>query len=285
MLAGALVAVVAAGGFTTGAVHSARGAVRVVASVVPPGSTGPAANAPAPLKPQPQTHVAPPSQRGPSSSTKTPPKPAPPPPPVVWTTTVGLGARGPLVQQIQQRLAWTGIAIKVTGVYDTATASAVRSFQVKQQLSVTGTVTRSTYDRLWLVTRTNGALDPRCTGTRVMCIDKSQKVLRYLVDGKLVMTLDVRFGSIYLPTREGVFAVYAKDANHVSTIYHTPMPYAMFFSGGQAVHYSKFFAADGYSGNSHGCVNVRDLTRVIELFNSVTIGTKVVIYRTAPSIG
>ena len=37
------------------------------------------------------------------------------------------------------------------------------------------------------------------------------------------------------------------------------MPYAMFFSGGQAVHYSPDFAARGYNGASHGCVNVRNL--------------------------
>ena len=41
-------------------------------------------------------------------------------------------------------------------------------------------------------------------------------------------------------------------------LYGSAMPYAMFFSGGQAVHYSSDFAARGYAGASHGCVNVRD---------------------------
>ena len=60
--------------------------------------------------------------------------------------------------------------------------------------------------------------------------------------------MDVRFGSQYTPTREGKFSVCFKCRDHVSTIYDTPMPYAMFFSGGQAVHYSADFAARGYSG-------------------------------------
>ena len=39
------------------------------------------------------------------------------------------------------------------------------------------------------------------------------------------------------------------------------MPFAMFFSGGQAVHYSPDFAAVGYAGASHGCVERPRLRR------------------------
>ena len=69
----------------------------------------------------------------------------------------------------------------------------------------------------------------------------------------------MRFGSEYTPTREGVFSVFQKNRDWTSTLYGSKMPYSMFFSGGQAVHYSSDFAARGYSGASHGCVNVRDL--------------------------
>ncbi len=197
-----------------------------------------------------------------------------------FSKTIRLGWHGPIVSLVQHRLVWTGLALKVTGVYDAATVSAVKKFQVKQQLSSNGRVDATTWNRLASVTKRGARLDPRCGGAvRVLCIDKSQKVLRYLVHGKVVMLLDVRFGSPELPTREGVFDVYAKSRYHVSTLYHTPMPYALFFSGGQAVHYSMFFHADGYSGASHGCVNVRDETAMSDLFDEVPIGTKVVIYR------
>jgi lipoprotein-anchoring transpeptidase ErfK/SrfK len=64
----------------------------------------------------------------------------------------------------------------------------------------------------------------------------------------------------------------------VSNEYGSAMPYAMFFSGGQAVHYSSDFAANGYDGASHGCVNVRDRGAVAAMYDQVRIGDKVVVY-------
>ena len=199
-----------------------------------------------------------------------------------FTTTLSFGSKGPIVGEVQQRLLWTGLHLSKTSTFDAATVSAVRKFQGKQGYKVNGRLDSKTYKRLVAVTRRGAGLDPRCATTgAVLCIDKSQKVLRYLVGGKLVLLVDVRFGSPSLPTREGVFSVYAKSRYHVSTLFHTPMPYAMFFSGGQAVHYSKYFAAVGYNGHSHGCVNMRDMKAATYLFAHVGLGTKVVIYRTA----
>jgi lipoprotein-anchoring transpeptidase ErfK/SrfK len=56
------------------------------------------------------------------------------------------------------------------------------------------------------------------------------------------------------------------------------MPYSMFFSGGQAVHYSSNFARLGYSGASHGCVNVRNKARLVQLYGEVRIGDSVVVH-------
>jgi lipoprotein-anchoring transpeptidase ErfK/SrfK len=92
------------------------------------------------------------------------------------------------------------------------------------------------------------------------------------------MTLEARFGASTTPTRKGTFNIFLKSKNHFSTLYDTPMPYAMFFSGGQAVHYSPDFAARGYNGASHGCVNIRDMSGVRKLFAKVSVGTKVVVY-------
>ena len=114
-----------------------------------------------------------------------------------------------------------------------------------------------------------GPLDERCRTGRVLCIDKSSQTLRWVVDGKVLKTVDVRFGSSSTPTREGVFSVYLKSRDHVSQLYDSAMPFAMFFSGGQAVHYSSDFAARGYGGASHGCVNVRDYDAVAWLYDQV----------------
>ena len=168
----------------------------------------------------------------------------------------------------------------------------MRGFQDKRQIPVTGEIDRRTLDRLHAMTVTPsheelyniepkpGALDPRCRTGRVMCIDKTSRTLRWVVDGKVLLTMDARFGSTVndTPTREGLFHVYFMNADHVSQLYGSSMPYAMFFSGGQAVHYSSDFATVGYYGASHGCVNIRDYDGIKWLFSQVRVGDAVVVY-------
>jgi len=203
------------------------------------------------------------------------------------------GDQGDDVRGLQARLrqiAW--YFGDVTGTYDGPTVTAVRGFQAKRGIPVTGDVDRRTLDRLDAMTTTPtsdelhnilpspGKLDPRCLTGRVLCVDKTSRTLRWVVDGHVRQTLDARFGSTLndTPTREGLFHVYLKDADHVSRLYGSSMPYAMFFSGGQAVHYSSDFATVGYAGASHGCVNIRDYDGVRWLFSQVRVGDKVVVY-------
>ncbi len=201
------------------------------------------------------------------------------------------GDRGEEVRSAQHRLvqiAW--LFGDVTGSYDAETVAAVRGFQEKRGIPQTGEIDQRTMDRLVEMTRQPtydemhniepepGALDPRCMTGRAMCVDKTTSTLRWVVDGKVLETFDVRFGSDELPTREGAFSVTYMDADHVSSLYDTSMPYAMFFSGGQAVHYSPDFVANGYNGASHGCVNVRDYAGIVALFAEVVVGDKVIVY-------
>lgn len=125
-----------------------------------------------------------------------------------------------------------------------------------------------------------GRIDGRCkTKGKVLCISKTDRKLRYLVNGKVQLTLDARFGSSANPTREGTFKVFRKVKNDWSRQYGSPMPYSMYFSGGEAVHYSSDFARRGWNGNSHGCVNIRDKAKLAWLYQRVPVGTKVVVYR------
>lgn len=194
---------------------------------------------------------------------------------------LGPGAFGPLVILAQNRLNWNGIPTRFTGIYDAATIAGVKRFQGKFGLRVTGIADNATMN---LMARLELRVLPRaCTSVRMsICIDKTRKIAQLVVNGRIVLSLDARFGSTSSPalqTREGLFRVQRKDATHVSTQYHTPMPWSMFFSGGQAVHYSKYFAAVGYNGASHGCVNIRDWNGVKKMYSMVSIGTRVYIYR------
>ncbi|MEU8585429.1 L,D-transpeptidase family protein [Streptomyces sp. NPDC048664] len=201
------------------------------------------------------------------------------------------GDAGPGVRELQARLRQADWLFDgPTGSYDDLTENAVKGFQGRRGLPPTGRVDPVTWQRLLRMTREPGtwelylmggqpaaAPDPRCMTGRVLCIDKTSRTLRWMVDGRTVSTMAVRFGSQYTPTREGVFHVSFKSRHHVSTLYHSPMPYAMFFSGGEAVHYSYDFAARGYAGGSHGCVNVRDEAAISALFSEVRTGDKVVV--------
>lgn len=205
------------------------------------------------------------------------------------------GAKGDEVKDLQARLkqvAWLDEV--VTGDYGPKTVEAVEGFQAKREIPVTGDVDQRTLDRLRGMTRkptlnelnnispkpkAQGVkLDDRCLTGRVVCISKSQRSLAWVVDGETKMTMDVRFGSELTPTRDGAFSVYWKSKNHHSKLYDSPMPYALFFSGGQAVHFSSDFQARGYNGSSYGCVNVRDKGAVSALFDATREGDKVIVY-------
>ncbi len=220
-------------------------------------------------------------------------EPTPEPAPVLLAP----GDQGPAVREMQARLRqifW--LSGDVTDYYGDVSRAAVAGFQTKRGLPSTGSLDTVTLERLEAMTTeptadelanvepepvdpADGAtLDPRCLTGRVLCIDKSSNSLRWVVDGDVQLTLDARFGGNGYTTREGQFAVTEKSRDHVSSIYDTSMPFAMFFSGGQAVHYSPDFAATGYAGASHGCVNIRDYDAIAGLYDDVLVGDTVVVY-------
>lgn len=121
-------------------------------------------------------------------------------------------------------------------------------------------------------------LDPRCKTGRAICVSKRESTLAWVVNGKIQFTMDVRFGSSKLPTRNGAFKVTWKSRNHVSSIYHSAMPFSLFFDGGRAVHFSRSFMEFGYRGNSAGCVNTRDYEQSRILFDLARTGDKVIVF-------
>ncbi|OKJ68386.1 peptidoglycan-binding protein [Streptomyces sp. CB02261] len=205
---------------------------------------------------------------------------------------MGDGDESEQVRELQARLRQLGHFDRApTGFYGTMTAGSVKAFQRKWDLPRTGSVDGATWRKLLGTSRkptadelkpaTTNALDtpdPRCMTGRVLCISKESRTLAWMIDGKVVSAMDVRFGSENTPTREGTFAVERKVRQDWSKLYHTPMPLSMYFSRGQAVHYSSDFAARGYNGGSHGCVNVRDRAKLTTLFDQVKVGDKVVVH-------
>ncbi|MDN5727081.1 MAG: peptidoglycan-binding protein [Propionibacteriales bacterium] len=205
------------------------------------------------------------------------------------------GSTGAKVSELQARLKQVGwFSANVTKSYGDQTVTAVKGFQAKRAIPRTGEVDQRTWDKLTSMTRqptkaelnnekpkpnTSAAkLDKRCLTGRVICISKTTRQLVWVVDGKVQLTMDARFGSQANITREGTFSIFRKVRDEYSREYKSPMPYAMYFSGGEAVHYSADFAARGYAGASHGCVNIRNKQGVAWLYGQVRIGDKVVVH-------
>ncbi len=83
------------------------------------------------------------------------------------------------------------------------------------------------------------------------------------------------FGSDNKPTPTGTFRILQKSENHVSNIYHVPMPYMLRLTwDGVAIHSTDVRGRTA----THGCVGVpeRFATR---LFQEAGIGTEVVVTR------
>ncbi|HEX5969294.1 MAG TPA: L,D-transpeptidase family protein [Intrasporangium sp.] len=237
-----------------------------------------------------------PTKKPTAKPTKTVKPSEPRPEPVV--VILRPGDFGPKVRAMQARLKQIGwFSGDVSNNYGSRTTQAVQGFQGKRGFPVTGVTDERTYNRILSMTRTptrdelnnvkpaapkpsaaNWDVDKRCLTGRVICISKSTRSLTWVIDGKAQYSMAVRFGSEAEPTREGVFGITWKKVDVISNLYYTPMPYSMFFSGGQAIHYSGDFARNGYNGSSHGCVNVRNMTLLKQLYNAAPVGTKVVVH-------
>ncbi|GAB3078890.1 hypothetical protein GCM10027053_49010 [Intrasporangium mesophilum] len=213
-------------------------------------------------------------------------------------TVLSTSAAANNVKELQLRLRAKGLwPYAISGVYGWTLGQKVLAFQRAYNLPQSGVVDKRTWGKLLSLTYTPGtfdqyrfaaglrptlpsiaALDTRCRTGRVMCVDKGTRTLTWVVDGAVKTSMWARFGRPGLETREGTFKVFKKYEYVISNLYFTPMPYSMFFSGGQAVHYSSNFARLGYTSASHGCVNIADLAQVKALYFQVKIGDKVVVY-------
>ncbi|MCI0685997.1 MAG: L,D-transpeptidase family protein [Sporichthyaceae bacterium] len=218
------------------------------------------------------------------------PTPAPKPKP---KALLRLGDRSTKVRELQVRLARQDVfSHAVTGYFGPVTKRAVLDFQAERDLDKLGYVDRKTWSELVERTGTvtnddmfpkpagpsDATLHESCLTGRAVCVDKTTRTLRWVVDGEVQYWMAARFGAQSTPTDEGIFSIAWKDRDHISSIYESSMPFSMFFSGGQAIHYSADFASVGYDGASHGCVNVRVWSLVERLFDDTKVGDQVVVY-------
>lgn len=202
------------------------------------------------------------------------------------------------VAELQHRLHQIGLYTGPTdGIWTPETAEAVRAFRTRAGLAdsivvderawqaLKGQTRNPAYSELWSAPPTGvektQQYDPRCGGPgKMMCVSMDQHLMTYFKDGQPILTLEARFGSESHPTVVGDFKIWHKDWTVVSKIFgeRTPMPYAMFFDGDRAFHYSQDFKEIGFEGNSHGCVQTYDYQALKWLYDELAVGTRVVVY-------
>ncbi len=94
---------------------------------------------------------------------------------------------------------------------------------------------------------------PRCPAApgRTACVDQDRRLL-WVRDGDRVVLgpLRVRTGRPGAATPDGDHRITVRDADHISALYGTPMPWAQYFDGGRAFHgvYGSLYAPTGSCG-------------------------------------
>jgi len=200
------------------------------------------------------------------------------------------------VKELQHRLKQVGLhAGPVDGIFDAATGQAVAAWRTRIGLPASEVMDERTWAQLIRRTRNPRyaelfdappastlvqQLDPRCSTGKVVCISKQQRMMSYVVDGQARFTREARFAMPGWESPEGEFRIWHKDSDTVSKIFgeRTPMPYAFFYQGNVAVHFSQDFADKGYGGGSHGCSQLRDYQVAKWLYGQVKVGDRVVVY-------
>lgn len=196
--------------------------------------------------------------------------------------------RGTCVKNAQKNLQLIGYlrAVDVDGRFGPRTVQAVKKFQRDFRLLQDGKIGRTTWAKLvnevlarraGTTTKPSGQkikLPKEClVKGRVFCATKQDNMLRYLVNGRVILTTLVGFGKPGYETVVGVHDVDRKVKNDWSVPFQVPMKNSVYFFRGQAIHWSA--AAPG--NYSHGCIRVFSKKASERIFMYAQPGDTVVI--------
>lgn len=202
------------------------------------------------------------------------------------------------IMELQHRLRQLGLyGGPVDGAFNDATKKAVAAHRTSARLAPAEVMDERAWTKLRAATRQpsyaelfpaapTGAqaqqLDPRCLQGKVVCISKDQALLSYVVDGQVALTREARFARPGWRSDKGDYRVWYKNNETVSSIFgeRTPMPYAIFFDGDVAIHFSDDFADKGTGGGlgSHGCTQLKDYQAMKWLYDHLQVGDRVIVY-------
>ncbi|MFB7245384.1 hypothetical protein CW362_11045 [Streptomyces populi] len=167
------------------------------------------------------------------------------------------GREGPYQRQAER---W--LRLRADGKQSAADCRAIRAFQRRHGVEpATGTAGAATWARMRMLSAHGapGTRAPRgcpARSYRVACVDLDHQRTWVQQRGRILFgPVPMRSGGVGHPTRTGWFRIFWRHRHHWSTLYDSPMPYAQFFSGGQAFHAVR--GSIRTVGGSMGCVNLR----------------------------
>jgi lipoprotein-anchoring transpeptidase ErfK/SrfK len=113
-----------------------------------------------------------------------------------------------------------------------------------------------------------------CSASARACVDLSTQQAWLMRNGSVNYgPVPVATGKPSAPTDPGTFHVYWKDLHHRSSVYHNaPMPYSVFFNGGDAFH------EDSVTVPSNGCVHLTQ-GAAQTFYNTLHVGDVVQVVR------
>ena len=189
---------------------------------------------------------------------------------------------GPYQAKVEEYL-----RLPVDGKQSPADCDAIQKFQQKENIQpangFAGPVTfRATYASFAAHHPGRLLADRHCPASRrrVACLDLTNQIMWVREGGRVVYpAVPIRTGMRGYATRTGTFSVQRRIRDEWSRLYHQPMPFSQYFSGGQAMHgtYKNIYSPPG----SYGCVNLRygDAER---LWKTLRIGSGVRIWGSKP---
>lgn len=187
------------------------------------------------------------------------------------TPTLRLGSRGARVAALQRQLVELRYlpAGAVDGVYGMRTWHAVVAFEGWRSLTRDGVAG----PRVQALLRTAMPPHPWAHRRSALLLDLGRQVLLVVKHGRTARAVHVSSAAPGFRTPTGSYRVYKKERMSWSAPYQVWMPYALYFSGGYAVH--GYGSVPAYPA-SHGCVRM-PLADAPFVYAGATVGTPVLI--------
>lgn len=162
-----------------------------------------------------------------------------------------LGSRGVSVRTLQQRLVVLGYLPpgSANGIFGARTWHAVVAFQGWQRLHRDGVVGARTRAALASARRPQ----PWTRLERGLALDLRRQVMLVVTRGRTLRAVHVSSAAPGYLTPRGLFRVYRRERMSWSYPYRVWMPYALYSSGGYAIH---GFSSVPAHPASHGCVRM-----------------------------